>query len=426
VASVLLSIASQLRLDFVELPIVLLDGVKPIHQVLLQKWKNVHLIVRPVNFVEDDYKRGYKSVHVLPDNIAIEEWIEYIKQLFPQGIARVISFHDDDQYRALRLSRAFDVPYQYEEEVIENTKNKALMRRVLAQSNVDTITYQEVKSLDDFNSAIKGFDLPCILKPVFGVASKNIYRLDSTAAISDFLNSHAECLKNEPYLLESFIVGEEFSIECFSVEGAHSCLGITKKLLFADSYVESGHVFPADIDIKMKSQIETFVFRSLDALKLRNGPSHTEVKVSVVGQIHMIETHTRWGGDNITRLIQRTFGFDPFELSVCHALGRINICHDILQTAKNQKVSKYTAVNFIAPPVELINKSVLATLSPQPINDNVELKILKTKPTIFTGVHSSFDRWAFAIGQGDSPDKAIEVCQSALSHVQWQESNKTE
>ena len=101
-------------------------------------------------------------------------------------------------------------------------------------------------------------------------------------------------------LVEEFAVGQEYSIECISYEGVHYFLAMTKKFTTgAPGFIETGHIEPAPVSENIQEQVKKVVFHALDSLEIRNGASHTELKVASSGRIALIEIGGRMGGDCI-------------------------------------------------------------------------------------------------------------------------------
>ena len=156
---------------------------------------------------------------------------------------------------------------------------------------------------------------PGVLKPVQSSGSRDVIR------INDFNELEIEFSKliNHKYdslLYQEYIAGEEVSIEGFVIKGKTNIIGITQKIKFESSkyFVESGHIFPAEIDILTEKKIINFVNSLLNPLGLISTPFHVEVKVTD-HRIILIEFALRLGGDFITsKLIPLSTGINPIEI----------------------------------------------------------------------------------------------------------------
>src|SRR5215217_8362027 len=93
-----------------------------------------------------------------------------------------------------------------------------------------------------------------------------------------------------------------------SVNGRHEILAVTGKLTTGEpEFVELGHWQPAELALDRREAVVSRTIEILDAIGHRIGPSHTEVMVNGL-DVGVIETHTRFGGDQIWELTQLTTG----------------------------------------------------------------------------------------------------------------------
>ena len=100
---------------------------------------------------------------------------------------------------------------------------------------------------------------------------------------------------------------------------------MTKKYTTGAPYfIETGHIQPAyDVSPEVLAQVKELVPRILDALGVRNGASHTEVKIDGDGQIRIIETGARMGGDCIgSDLVYLSTGYDFVKMVIEVACGK--------------------------------------------------------------------------------------------------------
>ncbi|MEK8104319.1 ATP-grasp domain-containing protein [Micromonospora sp. M12] len=122
-------------------------------------------------------------------------------------------------------------------------------------------------------------------------------------------------------LVEQFVDGPEFSVEMFGWNGRTECLGITAKQVGQLPYfVETGHLFPADLPPSTAASIVDVVRAALATCDLRLGPSHTEVRLTGDGPA-IIEINPRLAGGMIPELMRLTTGVDLLEQQVRVAAG---------------------------------------------------------------------------------------------------------
>ena len=168
-----------------------------------------------------------------------------------------------------------------------------------------------------------GWQWPLIVKPVDRSGSRGVTRVDDFRQLPPALELAFSCSFSGEAIVEEFIEGEEFSCEGISFEGRHRLLQVTKKYTTeAPSYIERGHLESAALTEKYLEMVKPTVFRALDALHIRNGASHTEVRVRPDGEICLIEAAARMGGDCIgSDLVPLTTGLDYVGMVLDAALG---------------------------------------------------------------------------------------------------------
>ena len=159
---------------------------------------------------------------------------------------------------------------------------------------------------------ISSFNYPLIVKPTDRSGSRGVTRLDST---SDDIKGAVEKAVGQSLekkaLIEEYVPGNEYSVECISYEGNHTLLAVTKKYTTGNPhYIETGHIEPSDLNADVIEKVREIVFKGLDALGVKYGASHSELKISG-DQIKVIEIGARMGGDMIgSTLVQLSTGYD--------------------------------------------------------------------------------------------------------------------
>ena len=124
-------------------------------------------------------------------------------------------------------------------------------------------------------------------------------------------------------IVEEYLEGEEYSYETISYHGKHTTLAVTKKYTTGSPhFIETGHVEPSGLSEDMLKKIEPVMFRALDALKVTDGASHGEFKITPEGKIRIIEIGSRMGGDCIgSDLVYLSTGYDFMGMLIDVACG---------------------------------------------------------------------------------------------------------
>lgn len=200
--------------------------------------------------------------------------------------------------------------------------NKYEMRKVLEKRKDPSPKSVLVKDeTDSIESIIK---YPVIVKPTDRSGSRGITKVCKPEDLKEAINFAKENGFHKDVLIEEFADGDEYSVECISYRGRHTMLAITKKFTTgAPHFIETGHIEPAKEKNFTYDKIEQVVKHVLDTVEIKNGASHTELKITENGMINIIEIGGRMGGDFIgSDLVELSTGIDYVQCVIDIALGK--------------------------------------------------------------------------------------------------------
>lgn len=279
--------------------IIIIGGFSTIHRVLKKEGHNLVLITE-TSQVKEKNNKLYKQVFAF-DNL--EDYSYVISSLYSlkmrYSFEGIVCMFDELQELTKKIADYLGIKYLTEEQV-KLINNKFEMRKKLAEKKVDNIDSKRVSGETEIRDFLKE-NSPSILKPINGSASRSIFKVTTETSKTE-LEEYLRNNKNERLIIEEFVEGKEFSVETISFENRHYIYGITEKFKEEKHFVETGHIAPANISPKTKRQITDFVIKVLNCLGVEDTVSHTEVIVTKSGDVHIVETHARLGGDMITEL----------------------------------------------------------------------------------------------------------------------------
>lgn len=200
--------------------------------------------------------------------------------------------------------------------------NKYQMRTAFRENDIPTPEFHSV-GIGDALRGIRKMTLPVIVKPTDRSGSRAITKLDSFDGLSKAVHEAIESSFEKRAVIEEYIEGKEYSCECISFNGKHHMLALTEKFTTgAPHFIETGHIQPAPIPAEAAERIKRNVFRALDVLDVKYGASHTEFKLTPNGEMRIIETGSRMGGDCIgSHLVQLSTGIDFLKAVIDVACG---------------------------------------------------------------------------------------------------------
>lgn len=212
-------------------------------------------------------------------------------------------------------------------EVARRIRDKGAMRAYLADRDPAAVGAAPLTRRADLNAFADRYGYPFVVKPTDGTASLGVFRVTGPED-TDTVWEQVERLRGtrtdristlfvlQDFLMEEYVDGPEFSVEAFSFAGRHVVVAITEKFVAPAHFAELGHAVPARLDAEREERVRESVIRFLDVIGVRDGVSHTEVRLGAKGP-KVIESHNRIAGDAITDLVLGAYGIDL----VSYALG---------------------------------------------------------------------------------------------------------
>lgn len=293
-------------------------------------------------------------------------------------------------------------------EVIELIHDKSKMRTFLSSFDDYSIPFSQPSTPEDLIKFSENYGFPFIVKPQSGVGSQGVHKINKASDLS-LIKSYSDLIA------EQYILGDEYSVECFSFNGKSELISITEKKLLGGensvNFTEVGHCIPAAISDRKRKHIESYVSKFLDIIGLKDGPSHTEIKVEN-DTIRIIETHNRIGGDRISSLVKLSTGIDLVELSI---LWPLNMCKPIEETVSNQRAA---SIRFFNPKVgKLTSIDGYNTVKHSP--DVVEIELHCQEGDTIKPIANSFNRYGFVIATGNNANQASENAEKATSRIRF-------
>lgn len=247
-----------------------------------------------------------------------EKILELCKEIKPCGIATIAS--DLATITVNYVAKNLNLPCNSEDCTLLST-NKYEMRKALSQANIATPDFM---TTDKSNiSSINTMSYPVIVKPTDRSGSRAITKLLNCNGLGQAIDNAIENSFENKAIIEEYIEGDEYSCECISYKGKHKFLTLTKKYTTGyPHYIETAHMEPYMPSNEVSDKILSTIFKALDALKIENGASHSEFKITPDGDIRIIEIGARMGGDCIgSHLVNISTGMDFLKMVIDVATG---------------------------------------------------------------------------------------------------------
>ena len=224
---------------------------------------------------------------------------------------------------AERLGLAHNAP-----EAAALTRDKAAMRRRLAQAGVPQPAFELVDGGADAAVAAANIGLPVVLKPLTLSGSRGVIRADTPEAAAAAAARIRRMLHladggpSAPLLVERFVPGVEVAVEGLLRRGALDTLAIFDKPdpLVGPYFEETLYVTPSRLPGATQRAVEHVTSLAVAGLGLTEGPVHAEVRVNG-GEMAVIEVAARSIGGLCARALRFGLGVSLESLILRHALN---------------------------------------------------------------------------------------------------------
>ncbi len=208
------------------------------------------------------------------------------------------------------------------------TRDKAAMRRRLAQAGVPQPAFTVVDGGTDAAVAAADIGFPAVLKPLTLSGSRGVIRADTPEAAATAAVRIRRMLPPSnsdspaPLLVEQFVPGEEVAVEGLLRRGTLDTLAIFDKPdpLVGPYFEETLYVTPSRLPTDTQRAVEEVTSLAVAGLGLTDGPVHAEMRVDG-DAVAVIEVAARSIGGLCARSLRFGLGVSLESLILRHALN---------------------------------------------------------------------------------------------------------
>ena len=208
------------------------------------------------------------------------------------------------------------------------TRDKAAMRRRLAQAGVFQPAFTRVDGDDDPAAAAARLGFPVVLKPLELSGSQGVIRADTpadaaaAAARIRRMPPLANHPRPAPLLVERFVPGVEVAVEGLLRRGTLHTLAIFDKPdpLDGPYFEETLYITPSRLSDDAQRAVEDVTSTAVAGLGLTEGPVHAELRVDGESAV-VIEVAARSIGGLCARSLRFGLGVSLESLILRHALN---------------------------------------------------------------------------------------------------------
>jgi biotin carboxylase len=257
----------------------------------------------------------------------------------------VVGVDDDTTLTAAMAAEALGVSHNAVASVAA-ARNKHQMRQLLAAGGILSPRFACYSIDDDPVEVARQLTFPCVVKPLFLAASRGVIRADNPEQFIVAFQRLVTILRRpevavrggalaRQLLVEAFIPGREVAVEGLLTRGQLKVLALFDKPdpLDGPFFEETLYVTPSRLPEAVQAAIIACTTCAVQALGLREGPVHAELRVNDQGP-WIIEVAARSIGGLCSRTLQFEAGHSLEEVILRHALG-----HDMTSCERDHRAS---------------------------------------------------------------------------------------
>ncbi|MGX1562496.1 ATP-grasp domain-containing protein [Streptomyces sp. NPDC055506] len=231
----------------------------------------------------------------------------------------VLSFAESHLLTAARIGERLSLVHN-PLSAVRDSRDKLRTRALLDEQGLPSVAYRACASLEEATAFQARLDSPVILKPADGSGSRGVCLAHGPHELATAWETASA--GGGAVIAEEYVAGPEVSVETLTLDGKHEVLAVTEKITTGPpAFVETGHQLPARLTPTVQEKVASTVTALLDALGHRWGPAHTEFRIREDGAPVLIETQTRFGGDQIWQMVELVTGVPLAAATAAAMLG---------------------------------------------------------------------------------------------------------
>jgi biotin carboxylase len=256
----------------------------------------------------------------------VEQMTKAVTAYRPGG---VVTYLDAGMVGYAEVADALGLPF-HAVACAEALTDKSRQRQVLADAGLPMPACRVIRPgqhEDQLGEAEAEVGWPAILKPRSAQGSRYTFLAHDRSELSRLLDALGP--DRPDMVLEGYIADDParldgsyaayVSVESLVASGAVSHLALTGRFPLAENFRETGFFIPAALDDAERDAVLGLATAAIEALGVRTGCLHTEVKFTPDGP-RIIEVNGRVGG-GVPEMLDRAAGVPLLELTLRVALG---------------------------------------------------------------------------------------------------------
>ncbi|MFE0025039.1 acetyl-CoA carboxylase biotin carboxylase subunit family protein [Amycolatopsis sp. NPDC059021] len=270
--------------------------------------------------------------------------------------AAVVPIIEMTVHVSVAIARHYGLPC-LTDEAVGLSRDKHTMKAAFEAAGVPTARHRTFGTLPELREAAGELNFPLVLKPRDFAGNTGTIKVGSPDELpAAFEHCRAELLAIAPlydfsdgrFQAEEFVSStHEVSVEVLNYRDERAVLAVTDKAkLPAPHFTEIGQLVPSRET--HNPAVRELGVKACEALGITRGIAHVEILVDG-DDLSVVEVAARPGGDGIMDLIDRVYGFSPYDLHYASYLDTMDELPEI-----PREPAGIGAIRFLKAPVGTI------------------------------------------------------------------------
>ncbi len=305
---------------------------------------------------------------------------------------------------AARIAEKLGLPHPLKPATAILATNKQRQRETLAEAGVPQPRWEIV------GEGPPELRPPFVVKAPDRQGQKGLSLVTSDSELEEALAVARAASRSGAVLVEEFVDGPEVTVIGFSADGEFVPVAVTDRITAEPPAfgVALAHVWPSPY-AEAAAEVTR---RAVTALGIENGPSYTQVRVSIGGP-EVIEVAARLGGGHDAELVEAATGVDLNGLALSAALGARISAEQVTESYK-ERVGGAVTRFLVAPPGVFRSVEV-----PQGARGVLRTRIYREPGFLFTPLRRGSDRAGALLAVGRTREEAVTRAEAAAERIRF-------
>jgi len=198
----------------------------------------------------------------------------------------------------VRVCQLLGLPFYGDAATVDRCQGKDQMRQAYRAGGAPIPAFAVASSLGDVQVFVERLGLPVVLKPSRGWGQRGVSKVETDAELGDAFERARGASDGGPVLVESFVEGDEVSVNAYTLDGATTVCSVTERVItqYPDPPgITFAEWYPSCLEKEAEALAIEAALAGIRALGIRRGPTYTQLRVGPKGA-KIVETAYRLGG----------------------------------------------------------------------------------------------------------------------------------